>query len=174
MARYPVLHGLGAPRAKAAMPAESRVCFTAPPKTPSVGMRASDSGAVALAMEYLARMVQEEMHVLALSSMNIVRADYMVGRGAEGGVNMTPSAVLRSVLMMGRNRFALVHNHPGGDPEFSPEDWKWTANLISAAKCAGLQMVDHLVVAWDDPTDRMVFRAMRNDTHTSLMYGIQW
>jgi DNA repair protein RadC len=51
------------------------------------------------------------------------------------------------VLVAGTPEFALVHNHPSGDPEPSLDDLALTERVVAAAKVLGLRFVDHLVVA---------------------------
>lgn len=171
--RYPTLQGLGATRAKAA-PAESRICFVDPAPTPAVGQKVSGADGVAQAMSYLARAVHEEMHVLPVDARLKIRQDHMVGRGWEGGVGMTVTPVARVVLLAGCTRYILVHNHPGGDPEFSSEDWMWTEKLMAAGRCAGLTLLDHIVVAWDEDLNRVVYRNMRDNDVLSRRYGLDW
>ena len=47
--------------------------------------------------------------------------------------------------------FALVHNHPSGDPTPSPADLRATERVAGAARIVDLRLVDHLVTtdhAW--------------------------
>jgi DNA repair protein RadC len=41
---------------------------------------------------------------------------------------------------------ALVHNHPSGDPEPSPEDIATTKRLAEAGKILGITLLDHVVI----------------------------
>lgn len=38
------------------------------------------------------------------------------------------------------------HNHPSGDPSPSPEDRKFTQELVQAGKILGIRLLDHLIV----------------------------
>ncbi|MYG81931.1 MAG: hypothetical protein F4187_09315, partial [Gemmatimonadetes bacterium] len=41
----------------------------------------------------------------------------------------------------------LVHNHPSGNPEPSPEDLKVTRQLSAAGEQLGIPVLDHIIVA---------------------------
>jgi DNA repair protein RadC len=41
----------------------------------------------------------------------------------------------------------VVHNHPSGDPEPSPEDCALTERLKDGARLLGVDLLDHVVVA---------------------------
>lgn len=69
---------------------------------------------------------------------------------ARGGLDVAPvdlRIVFAGVLVAGTPAFALVHNHPSGDPEPSLDDLALTERILAAAKLLGLRFVDHLVVA---------------------------
>jgi DNA repair protein RadC len=70
-------------------------------------------------------------------------------RLAEGGLHgcaLRPSDVLRPVLCAGASAFALIHNHPGGDPTPSEADRAMTRSIQDAAVTVGLIFLDHVVV----------------------------
>jgi DNA repair protein RadC len=59
--------------------------------------------------------------------------------------------VLNAVLRNDGSAFALVHNHPSGDPTPSPADLRATQRVAVAARVVDLRLVDHLVTtdrAW--------------------------
>ncbi|RHP45668.1 MULTISPECIES: JAB domain-containing protein [unclassified Clostridium] len=43
--------------------------------------------------------------------------------------------------------FAVVHNHPSGDPSPSDADIKITERIAMAAKVCGVDMCDHIIIA---------------------------
>ncbi len=70
-------------------------------------------------------------------------------RLAEGGLHgcaLRPSDVLRPVLCAGASGFALIHNHPSGDPRPSQDDRKMTRSIHAAAETVGIYFLDHVVV----------------------------
>lgn len=58
-----------------------------------------------------------------------------------------PREVLGPALRVRAAALVVVHNHPSGDPEPSPEDCALTERLRDAARLLGLDLLDHVVVA---------------------------
>jgi DNA repair protein RadC len=112
------------------------------------GERASAPGDLArLAWTLIGTEPQELVLCLHLDSTLRLRGYHEVARG---GLDVAPvdlRVVLAGVLVAGTPAFALVHNHPSGDPEPSLDDLALTERVVAAAKVLGLRFVDHLVVA---------------------------
>jgi DNA repair protein RadC len=58
-----------------------------------------------------------------------------------------PREVLAPALEVRAAALVVVHNHPSGDPEPSPEDCALTERLRDAARLLGVDLLDHVVVA---------------------------
>jgi DNA repair protein RadC len=60
---------------------------------------------------------------------------------------------LRSVvgvaLALGARDVVMAHNHPSGDPEPTPEDFRTTRRVADIFDGLGIRLVDHLVLAAD-------------------------
>jgi DNA repair protein RadC len=100
-----------------------------------------------LAWEVIGAEPQELVLCLHLDSTHRLRGYHEVARG---GLDVAPvdlRVVFAGVLVAGTPAFALVHNHPSGDPEPSLPDLALTERVSAAAKLLGLRFVDHLVVA---------------------------
>jgi DNA repair protein RadC len=72
---------------------------------------------------------------------------------SEGSINATQISVRRILEQAIRNHATAVvvaHNHPSGFALPSVEDQKTTKILTNALNVAGIQLVDHLIVADDD------------------------
>jgi DNA repair protein RadC len=112
------------------------------------GAQASAPGDLArLAWGLIGTEPQELVLCLHLDSTLRLRGYHEVARG---GLDVAPvdlRVVLAGVLVAGTPAFALVHNHPSGDPEPSLDDLALTERVVAAAKVLGLRFVDHLVVA---------------------------
>ncbi|RLT26708.1 MAG: hypothetical protein DWI49_03640 [Chloroflexi bacterium] len=106
----------------------------------------SPADLAALAMPLLARREQEELHVAVVDGRNGLLALHQIYVGTATGTSVRIAELLRPVVEMGGVGFALVHNHPSGDPEPSEEDLRLTAEVVSAARLLDLEFLDHLVI----------------------------
>ena len=95
----------------------------------------------------LARLEQEELHVLALDGRHRLIARFAAARGALNVVHVSPRDVYRRLLREGAAACIVAHNHPSGDPSPSPDDGELTQRLRAAGDLVGIAMLDHLVIA---------------------------
>ena len=58
-----------------------------------------------------------------------------------------PREILVRALLCGASGIILVHNHPSDDPSPSGEDGQETEKIRSAAALAGIDFVDHVIIA---------------------------
>ena len=106
----------------------------------------SPADLAALATPLLARREQEELHVAVVDGRNGLLALHQVYVGTATGTSVRIAELLRPVVDGGGVGFALVHNHPSGDPEPSEEDLRLTAEVAAAARLLDLEFLDHLVI----------------------------
>ena len=106
----------------------------------------SPADLAALATPLLARREQEELHVAVVDGRNGLIALHQVYVGTATGTSVRIAELLRPVVDGGGVGFALVHNHPSGDPEPSEEDLRLTAEVVAAARLLDLEFLDHLVI----------------------------
>lgn len=92
------------------------------------------------------RLRHEEIWILALDGRSNLLARMCIGRGGAHGCAIFARDVLREVLISGASSFALVHNHPSGDPSPSEEDLYLTKSIQIAGNFVGLPLVDHVVI----------------------------
>jgi DNA repair protein RadC len=89
----------------------------------------------------------ERTLVLVCDSQDRVRRCVFVAEGAVDEVMVPVREVLNTVLRLDGRAFAVVHNHPSGDPEPSRADMDVTRGLVEAARTVGLRFLGHVVVA---------------------------
>jgi DNA repair protein RadC len=89
---------------------------------------------------------QEEFVVLVLNAKLRIVQLIPLFRGGMTSAPVDTKVVLRAVLVAGGTGFVAAHNHPGGDPQPSPEDRHLTKLLSLAAEAVGLRCVDHVIV----------------------------
>ncbi|MFC4377297.1 RadC family protein [Nocardia halotolerans] len=89
----------------------------------------------------------ERLLVLICDTQNRLRHRAFVAEGAIDQVAVPVREILNTVLRHDGRAFAVVHNHPSGDPTPSPDDRRASTLLHQAATTVGLRYLDHLVVA---------------------------
>lgn len=89
----------------------------------------------------------EQFLAIGVNSRNRVLGEWVVARGWESGVNLTPRQVFSLLVKESVSRVVMVHNHPSGDPTPSPEDIRFTQRLIEAARTLDIRILDHVIVA---------------------------
>ena len=91
-------------------------------------------------------LAHEQVWLILLSARNEIRGAIRLSEGGVHGTALRPVDVLRPVIVAGETAFALIHNHPSGDPMPSVADVDMTRKLIEAAEVVGLTLIDHVVV----------------------------
>jgi DNA repair protein RadC len=91
----------------------------------------------------------ERTLVLVCDTQDRVRRSVFVSEGAVDEVMVPIREVLNTVLRFDGRAFAVVHNHPSGDPRPSWDDVEVTRGLAEAARVVGLRFLGHVVVAGD-------------------------
>ena len=78
---------------------------------------------------------------ISVDSRNRGLGEWEVARGWESGVNLTPRQVFTLLVKEGTSRVVLAHNHPSGDPTPIPEDVRFTARLLEAARTLDIKVL---------------------------------
>ncbi|MEZ4219537.1 MAG: JAB domain-containing protein [Polyangiaceae bacterium] len=95
----------------------------------------------------LAALDHEEVWLLSVDGRNALRSARRIARGGQHGCALSAKDVLSPALRDAASGIILVHNHPSGSPEPSPEDVLMTESLASACEVVGLVLLDHVIVA---------------------------
>ena len=89
---------------------------------------------------------QEEFCVLLLNTKNRLIAEVTVSVGSLDRSLAHPREVFREAVRHNAAGILLVHNHPSGDPQPSPEDLQLTQQLRQAGDLLGIELMDHLIL----------------------------
>jgi len=95
----------------------------------------------------LAPLEREELHVLLLNAKNCVQRQVLVYRGNVSAALVRIGELFRDAVRTHAAGLIVVHNHPSGDPEPSPDDVHLTAEAIAAGRLLDVAVLDHVVIA---------------------------
>ena len=94
----------------------------------------------------MAMLEQEHVRVVLLNTRNQVVATREVYRGNVDSAIVRVAEVFKAAVREGCPSLIVVHNHPSGDPEPSPDDASLTAQLEEAGRLLGIEVADHIVI----------------------------
>jgi DNA repair protein RadC len=87
------------------------------------------------------------LRVLFLDAANRLIADEQVAQGTVSSLCFHPREVIRQAIACDASAMILVHNHPRGLAEPSPEDIDSTEALAGLSHELGIILHDHLILA---------------------------
>ena len=91
-------------------------------------------------------LVQEQLRVLLINTRSQVVGQRVVYQGNVSSSQVRTAEVFRPAVLEGVPSIIVVHNHPSGDPEPSPNDVAITRKLQQAAKVLDIELLDHVVI----------------------------
>ncbi len=97
----------------------------------------------------LAGFPHEVFMVIFLNAKNKVLEHQIIHEGTVDRAVVYPRRIIEEALARHSAGLILVHNHPSGDSEPSPEDKQLTRSLIEAARTIDLRILDHIIVGKD-------------------------
>jgi DNA repair protein RadC len=95
----------------------------------------------------LAHLTHEELWAVALDVRHRILALVLLARGGLSSCPVTPADVFRPLIREAAAAVVLIHNHPSGTTEPSPEDVELTQRLSEAGRLLGISVLDHVIVA---------------------------
>jgi len=112
----------------------SRVRLTSPEDTAS------------LFMEEMRYSKNEVFRILLLNVRGEMTGKETVSLGSICSSVVDAREVFRPAVRRGAASIVLVHNHPSGNPEPSPQDIEVTKGLVGAGEILGINVIDHLII----------------------------
>jgi len=94
----------------------------------------------------LAGLPREAFLVIFLNNKNRVILCKIIQEGTIDQAIIYPRRLIEEALACHATGVILVHNHPSGEPEPSPEDKQLTRSLLEAARTIDLRILDHIIV----------------------------
>lgn len=95
----------------------------------------------------MAHRTTECIRVLHLNTKNHLLRDEVMSEGSIDTAHLHTREVIRRAIELGSAAIILVHNHPSGDPEPSPEDIALTREIAEAGRIMGVSVHDHVIVS---------------------------
>ena len=94
----------------------------------------------------MSALAQEQLRVLLLDNRNQVLGQRVVYQGNVNSSIVRAAEVIRPAVVEATPGVIVVHNHPSGDPDPSPNDVLITRKLKQAAELLDIELLDHVVI----------------------------
>lgn len=104
---------------------------------------------------------QERMFVLLLSAKREIIRRVEVGRGTLTRVLVHPRDVFRDAVRHAAASVVLVHNHPSGYADPSPQDNELTRQIAEAGDVLKIPLLDHIIIGAPGAPDDTPFYSYR-------------
>lgn len=146
-ARLRMVGGLGLRRAQllhAAAEFGRRVAQTAAEATAVID---TSEDAARLMRPQLERLAYEECWAIYLTASNRVIERQRISQGGVQGTVVDHRLVVKRALELLATKLILVHNHPSGAAEPSPQDQRLTTRIAEAAALFDIRLLDHLIIS---------------------------
>lgn len=108
-----------------------------------------DQDLIAYLVATMADLDHEQLRVLYLDRGNCLIRDEALAGGTVGRMTIYPRTVLRRAIALNASAMIIVHNHPGGSAEPSPEDIEGTRRIAALAGALDIAVHDHVIIAGD-------------------------
>lgn len=89
---------------------------------------------------------EEEVHLMLLTSRNTFINSVMISKGTVNASIVSAREVFITALKYKAARMIIVHNHPSGDPEPSPEDISFSKNIYELGEIMNIHLLDSLIL----------------------------
>ena len=89
---------------------------------------------------------KERFIVVLLNGKNRIICEELVSEGILTASLVHPREVFAKAIRVHAGGMILVHNHPSGDPDPSPEDREVTRRLVAVGDLVGIRVLDHVVI----------------------------
>lgn len=99
-----------------------------------------------LLMAEMGLLEQEQLRVVLLNTKNQVISMPEIYRGSVSTSLIRTSEVFREAVRENCPAIIVVHNHPSGDPDPSPEDIEVTQRIVETGKVLDIEVLDHMII----------------------------
>ncbi len=92
---------------------------------------------------------REILSALCLDAQNQPTCFNVASIGALNTTRTRPAEILKAAILSNALGLVLIHNHPSGELDPSPEDIEFTRAIQRACELIGIELYDHLIVTDD-------------------------
>ena len=89
---------------------------------------------------------QEYFYAIYLDSNKKIISDKLLFIGTANYSLVHPREVFKEAYLSSATSIICIHNHPGGNPIPSKQDYDVTNNLMQASKILGIRLLDHIII----------------------------
>ena len=100
-------------------------------------------------MPYYKGADREILSVLCLDAQNQPNSFNVASIGALNTTRTRPAEILKAAILSNALGLILIHNHPSGELDPSPEDLEFTRAVQRACELVGIDLYDHVIVTDD-------------------------
>lgn len=145
--RLRMVGGLGLRRARQLVAAAELGRRIAAARAGEAAVIATSDDVVRLFRPQLANLPHEECWAVYLTSSNRIIERQRISQGGVQGTVVDHRLVVKRALELLATQLILIHNHPSGAAEASPQDRLLTERIARAAALFDIRLLDHLVIA---------------------------
>lgn len=145
--RLRMIGGLGLRRARLLRAAAEFGRRAASEFTDGVECIASSDDVVRLFRPHLEGLPYEECWAVYLTSSNRIIERQRVSQGGVSGTVVDHRLIVKRALELLASQLILIHNHPSGAAEASPQDRLLTDKVARAAALFDIRLLDHLILS---------------------------
>lgn len=89
---------------------------------------------------------QECFYAIYLDTGKKIIDDKLLFIGTVNYSLIHPREIFKEAYLCGASAIICVHNHPGGNPIPSKQDFDMTKNLVEVSKFLGIKLLDHIII----------------------------
>ena len=123
-----------------------RVCLVKEGNTKKEHVIGKPEDVFKLVRDELGKSDREMFLSIMLSTRNVVIGIETVSIGTLNASLVSPRELFKSAILTNAACIIVVHNHPSGYTEPSPEDLTLTKRIAEAGKLLNIELVDHVIV----------------------------
>jgi DNA repair protein RadC len=92
---------------------------------------------------------KEKLYVIILNIKNRVIGYSLISMGSLTASIVHPREVLKPAILASAASIIIIHNHPSGDPDPSPDDIAITNRIAKASTIMGINFLDHIILGFE-------------------------